>query len=393
MTPIYLDYASTAPMLPEVAEAMRPYWAEKFGNPASAHSFGRQARRAVEDARERIADLLDAFPDEIIFTSGATEANNWALAGLPLPSDAVIVASPLEHPSVDEPLRHLQRRGLHLHQLGVTQEGSVAVTDPLWDTLCGVDLLVVMLVNNETGVIQPVAELTRRFGERVRHFHCDAVQAVGKLPVRFHDLGVTTLSVSAHKFHGPRGIGALLIRRGIRIEPLLRGGHQQLGRRPGTEPVPLIVGMAKALELAEKHRQERWNHVHHLRSCFLDRLQRSASPIHVNGDLERSIPHIVNVSFPGCPGDLLLARLDLTGLACSTGSACSSGSLLPSPVLRAMNLPEDRFKSALRFSFSHLTTETEVVSAAQLIADAVGSLRNPGTAPAHPSRSGRKPIE
>lgn len=376
MTPIYLDYASTAPLLPEVAEAMRPYWTERFGNPASPHSFGRQARRAVEDARERIAALLDAYPDEVVFTSGATEANNWALAGLSLPSDAVIVASPLEHPSVDEPLRHLHRRGLQLHQLPVSSEGTVAADDTLLDSLPAVDLLAVMLVNNETGVIQPVAELSRRFGGKVRHFHCDAVQAVGKLPVRFHELGVTTLSVSAHKFHGPRGIGALLIRRGTRIEPLLRGGHQQLGRRPGTEPVPLILGMAKALELADKHREDRWNHVRNLRSCFLDRLQQSASPIHVNGDLERSIPHIVNVSFPGCPGDLLLARLDLAGLACSTGSACSSGSLLPSPVLRAMNLPEDRLKSALRISFSHLTTETEVVSAADLIAEAVRLIRN-----------------
>ncbi len=393
MTPIYLDYASTATLLPEVAEAMRPYWTERFGNPASAHSFGRQARRAVEDARELIAHLLDAFPDETVFTSGATEANNWALASLPLPKDAIVVASPLEHPSVDEPLRFLHKRGLQLHHLPVTHDGSVAVADTILDKLSSVDLLVVMLVNNETGVTQPVAELAQRFGEKVRHFHCDAVQAAGKLPVRFHDLGVTTLSVSAHKFHGPRGIGALLIRRGTRIEPLLRGGHQQLGRRPGTEPVPLIVGMAKALELAEKHREEHWNHVRNLRSCFLDRLQRSASPIHVNGDLDRSIPHIVNVSFPGCPGDLLLARLDLAGLACSTGSACSSGSLLPSPVLRAMNLAEDRLKSALRFSFSHLTTETEVVSAAQVIADTVSALRNPQTTPGNPSRTSRKPIE
>ncbi|MCS6978383.1 MAG: cysteine desulfurase [Gemmatales bacterium] len=375
MTTIYLDYASTTPLLPEVAEAMRPFWAENFGNPASAHQFGRKARRAVEDARELIAQLLGAYPDEVIFTSGATEANNWAIQGLVPHSAGVLIVSPLEHPSVAEPVQYLTRRGHRLHQLRATREGFIDLADPFLDSLLKADLATVMLVNNETGVVQPVRELVRRLEGRVRFFHGDAVQAVGKMPVHFHDLGVTTLSLSAHKFHGPRGIGALLVRRGTPLQPLFLGGHQQMGKRPGTEPVPLIVGMAKALELAEKQRESRWAHVLDLRTLFLKHLEKQAGPIHVNGCLENSIPYLVNVSFPGCAGDLLLARLDLAGVACSTGSACSSGSLLPSPVLRAMNLPDDLLKSAIRFSFSHVTSEPEVVAAAERVAEAVAALR------------------
>lgn len=374
MTAIYLDYASTTPLLPEVAEAMQPFWSDQFGNPASAHRFGRQARRAVEDARELIASLLDAHPDEVFFTSGATEANNWAIQGL-VNQRAIILTSPLEHPSVTEPIRHLETIGHRVHSLQVTPDGTIDLDDPLLDAVSSAELVACMLVNNETGAIQPIVELRERLSGKVSCIHCDAVQAVGKIPVRFHDLAVTTLSLSAHKFHGPRGIGALLVRRGTRIEPLLRGGHQQMGKRPGTEPVPLIVGLAKALELAVADLDRRRTHVVELRRRFLTRLQESASPLHVNGNLAECSPYIVNISFPGCPGDVLLARLDLAGVACSTGSACSSGSLLPSPALQAMNLPDDLVRSAIRFSFSYLTTPAEVETAADRVAEAVRSLR------------------
>jgi cysteine desulfurase len=221
-----------------------------------------------------------------------------------------------------------------------------------------------------------VEELVTAAGTRIAHLHCDAVQAVGKVPVDFHGLGVSTLSLSAHKFHGPRGIGVLLVRRGVRLKPQLLGGHQQNGIRPGTEPVVLAVGLARALELACAELRQRHTQVARLRESFLQLLSAQAGPVVVNGRAEHSLPHILNVSFPGCPADILLMKLDLAGVACSTGSACSSGSLLPSPVLRAMGLPDALLRSALRFSFSHLTTMEEVHEAGRRIVAAVAELRH-----------------
>jgi cysteine desulfurase len=375
MQPIYLDYASTTPLLPEAAQAMAPFWHDRFGNPSSVHLFGRRARQALEDARECLAHHLGARPDEVVFTSGATEANNLAIHGALEAGPGPIVVSGLEHPSVAAPLSAWQERGCERIELPVTAGGQVAVEhlDHLQGR--GAGLLAVMLVNNETGVIQPVAEVVERVGSWVRHVHCDAAQAAGKLPIHFHRLGVATLSISGHKFHGPRGVGALLVRRGVRLRPLFQGGHQQAGLRPGTEPVVLAVGMARALEIALRDRQQRWDHIRQVRDLFLQELHRSAAPIAINGDLQHSVPYVLNVSFPGCPGDILLARLDLAGVACSTGSACSSGSLLPSPVLRAMGCPPEQLRSALRFSFSHQTTPEEAREAAQRIAAAVRELR------------------
>ncbi len=224
---------------------MRPFAVEAYGNPASAHGFGRQARRGLEDARERIAALLGAHSDEVIFTSGATEANNLALFGLAGDPPAPLLASPVEHPSVLEPLRQLAASGFALDWLPVDGRGVVqtAGSNP------AARLLAVMLVNHETGAVQPVRELAQRVAGRAA-FHCDATQAVGKIPIHFHDLGVTSLALSAHKFHGPKGAGALLLRRGVKLRPRTWGGHQQQGRRPGTEAVPLAVGLAAALELA-----------------------------------------------------------------------------------------------------------------------------------------------
>jgi cysteine desulfurase len=235
-------------------------------------------------------------------------------------------------------------------------------------------LVSVMFANNETGAIQPVAELAARVPPTVA-FHCDAAQAAGKLPLHFHDLSVTSLALSAHKFHGPKGIGALLVRRHARLVPQLMGGHQQRGRRPGTEPVALAVGLARALELAQQEYQTRREHVLHLRSLFLETLVATASPLVLNGPAEGGIPHTLNVSFPGCRADSLLMNLDLAGVACSTGSACSSGSLLPSPVLQAMGVPEDVLHSAMRFSLSALLSEAEVKEAARRIVAVANRLR------------------
>jgi cysteine desulfurase len=368
---IYLDNNATTPLLPPVFEAMRPYLTELFGNPASAHRSGRRARQALEDARERAATLLGAFPDEIVFTSGATEANNLAIFGLAGDPPGHGIASPVEHPSVVEPLQRLRERGFTVDFLTVDCAGVVHAEQLPGLMRADTRLVTVMLANNETGAIQPIARLTAAHSV----FHCDATQAVGRIPVHFHELGAATLSLSAHKFHGPRGVGALLIRRGTKLRPLIHGGHQQRGLRPGTEPVALAVGLAAALDLAEREHAERISRIRMLRKQFLDELRRDAAPVILNGPDEDGVPHTLNLSFPGCRADALLMCLDLDGVACSTGSACSSGSLLPSPVLKAMGLSDERLFSAMRFSLSALLREDEIDEAVRRVTKAVRRLR------------------
>jgi cysteine desulfurase len=377
MDAIYLDNNATTPVLPEVWEAMRPFCGEVFGNPASAHRFGRRARLALEDAREKVASLLEAHADEVLFTSGATESNNLALFGLAGETPGHILASPVEHPCVIEPLNELTRRGSTVERLPVDREGVVPVETVADHLRADTTLVAVMLANHETGAIQPVAELATQTQNRVPGilFHCDAAQAVGRVPVRFHSLGVTSLSLSAHKFHGPKGVGALLLRRGSRLKPVLFGGHQQQGRRPGTEPVALAVGLAIALERAVEEMAVRQEHIRRLRERFLAVVQEKASPVVLNGPGTGGVPHTINLSFPVVQAEALLMNLDLAGVACSTGSACSSGSLLPSPVLQAMGVPDEVLRSAMRFSLSHLLSVEEVEEAAQRIGEAVGRLR------------------
>jgi cysteine desulfurase len=380
MDPLYLDNNATTPLLPAVWDAMRPYLLQDYGNPASAHAFGRRARRALEDSRDRVAALLAAAPDEVIFTSGATESNNLALFGLCGDPPGQLLASPLEHPSVAEPLAQLAQAGFTVTYLPVSRSGSVqpdALPDLLQPTA---RLLTVLLANHETGALQPITTLARQLPAGVV-FHCDAVQAVGKIPVRFHDLGVASLSLSAHKFHGPKGIGALLLGRGSRLRPRTWGGHQQRGQRPGTEPVALAVGLAAALELAVREMDARTAHVLALRRRFLEALRAAADPVVLNGPEEGGIPHTLNLSFPGLKADLLLMSLDLAGVACSAGSACSSGSLLPSPVLRAMGVPAELLTSAVRFSLSPLLSLADIDDAARRISLTVNRLRqaSPGS--------------
>jgi cysteine desulfurase len=372
MDQIYLDNNATTPLLPAVWEAMRPYFLDHPGNPASSHQAGRVARQALEDARERIAQLLDAHPEEVLFTSGATEANNLAIFGLCGTEAGHLLTSPLEHPCVAEPVQQLTTRGFTHTQLPVSREGIVpSGTDGVRpDTR----LVAVMLANHETGAIQPVAQLVAQLGGLVP-FHCDAAAAVGKIPISFRSLDVTSLTLSAHKFHGPKGIGALVIKKHSKLRPLLWGGHQQQGKRPGTEPVPLAVGMAAALELAIHNLDANRRKVQRLRELFLARLQDHAAPVVLNGPEEGGISHTANVSFPGCQADILLMNLDLAGVACSTGSACSSGSLLPSPVLRAMAVPDDVLRSALRFSLSPMLEPREIEDGANRIINVVNRLR------------------
>jgi cysteine desulfurase len=368
MIPIYLDNAATTPLLPAVWEAMRPFAGDVFGNPASAHAAGRRARRGLEDARESVAALLGAFADEVIFTSGATEANNLALLGLVGDPPGHILASSVEHPSVVEPLRHLAASGFHVEWLPVNQCGIVGSDESAKRKREDTRLVAIQWANHETGAIQSTVESDVPF-------HCDATQAVGKIPIDFHRVHATTLALSAHKFHGPKGVGGLLLRRGTKLRPRLFGGHQQQGRRPGTEPVALAVGLATALEFAVRDMDARHATVLQLRRRFLDHLRTHAAPLVVNGPEEGGLPHTLNVSFPRLQADLLLMSLDLAGVACSTGSACSSGSLLPSPVLQAMGVAEDVLRSAMRFSFSFLLGDDEVDEAARRVAEVVNRLR------------------
>ena len=411
---IDLDANATTRLLPAAWEAMQAAF-QQFGNPSSAHAVGRRARQLLEDARERIAHSLGALPEEVIFTSGATEANNLALFGL-IPPNAHVFASPIEHPCVIEPLRQLGA----VEWLPVSAEGIVSVkveerasrSSPGWhrlpagaatadtsheyraleafrleagttqnrleagSTLPEADrtsFVTVMLANHETGAIQPVREIAASLPPGAM-FHTDAAQAVGKIPVHFHDLGVTSLSASAHKFRGPQGVGLLLLKKGTTLHPRTFGGHQQQGRRPGTEPVALVVGMAEALERAVKC----FPNSATARARLWERLHALASPLVLNGPAigsPNALPTTLNVSFPGCRGDLLLMALDLAGVACSTGSACSSGSLLPSPVLQAMGVSDDVLRSALRFSFDPAMELSVLDDAAERIAKVVHKMR------------------
>jgi cysteine desulfurase len=376
MDQIYLDNSASTPLLPEVWEAMRPYGFECAGNPASSHRAGRLARQALEDAREQIAALLDAHADEVLFTSGATEANNLAIFGLSGPGPAHLISSPIEHPCVSEPIRQLIKVGFPHDMLPVDVRGLVVPT-ALPNFLQPESRLVsVMLANHETGAIQPIAELTRALADRHIFFHCDAAAAAGKMAISFKQLGVTSLTLSGHKFHGPKGVGVLLLRRHVKLRPLMFGGHQQHGQRPGTEPVALAVGLATALSLATRDLASRHAKVTELRARFLKSLRADAAPVVTNGpEGDSGLPHTLNLSFPGCRADVLLMNLDLAGVACSTGSACSSGSLLPSPVLQAMRVPDEVLHSAMRFSFSFLLKEVEVDEAARRIVRVVAKVR------------------
>lgn len=377
MERIYLDYNSTTPLSPAAAEAMRPFATEVFGNPASAHFAGRRARQALEDAREHVAALLGADPDEVLFTSGATEANNLAIFGL-AGEPGHVVASPIEHPCVIEPLNQLRNRGYAIDWMPVTARGII-------DNGAGASLIrgdtrlvSLMLVNHETGAIQPVREMAQSLPASVL-LHTDAAQAVGRVPVSFRDLGATALTASGHKFGGPKGVGLLLLKRGTPLRPLLFGGHQQQGRRPGTEPVALAVGMAAALEFAVRHQESNLAKLEALRLRFWQRLRAVAAPVVLNGPGPGSpdvVPTTLNVSFPGCRADLLVIALDLAGIACSTGSACSSGSLQPSPVLEAMGVPDDVLRSAIRFSFGPDLRPAMLDEAADRIGLAVQPMRH-----------------
>ncbi len=373
---IYLDANATTRPFPEVIETVAHHLRMSYANPGSRHAEGRRARRVLEESREKIADLLDATPDEVIFTSGGTEASNMAIFGFASSVPEAIALTAGEHPATIETCRSLSQRGWKLHNLDVDSDGRLLpdqFAELPWESLKLVSLI---LAHNETGVVQDIAPLSDQCRERGVPIHIDAVQAVGKIPISFRDLGATALSLGAHKFHGPRGIGALLLREGVRLTPFQFGGHQEGGRRPGTELVALAAGMARALELCCTEQETRIAKLQSMRDQLEAGLRETCDPVVINSPPEHRLPNTLNISFPGIDGEAALVALDLEGIACSLGSTCASGSAEPAPVLVAMGRDEAVYKSAVRFSLSSDNHPDEIPEAVRRIAGVIRRLRD-----------------
>lgn len=370
---IYLDNNATTPLATEVVTVMCRCLRGNPGNPSSGHSFGISARKAVEDARGQAAALIGSRPEEIIFTSGGTESNNLAIFGIALRHRrGHIITSAVEHPSVLHPLKHLEGMGFRVTRLPVDRYGIVTV-DHLEKALTRDTILItVMHANNETGSIQPVSKIGKIARQRSIPFHCDAAQSAGKIPVHAGRMHADLLTVVPHKFYGPKGVGALFVRAGIELKPLLFGASHEKGIRPGTENVAGIAGLGKAAELAKKELKERVRHMNRLSAYLLSYLKVHIPGIRVNGHPERRLPNTLNLSFPGITGSAMLDRLG-NAVAASTGSACHEGLHTPSPVLKAMGLSSEQALSAVRLSLGRDTTETEIRSAARAIVKAYRS--------------------
>jgi cysteine desulfurase len=367
MDPIYLDYNATTPTHPEVVAAMLPYLTTHFGNPSSSHVYGLTAKKAVETARVQVAALLDCDPDEILFTSGGTEANNLAIRGVASthPSKRHLVTSAVEHPATEQPCKHLETQGWEVTRLAVDQTGTVAAHDVLPLVRGDTSLMTVMLANNETGTIMPVREIAGIVHAKGVLIHTDAAQAVGKIPTRVRELDVDLLSVAGHKLYAPKGVGALYVRRGTPLGPLLLGAGHERGLRPGTESVASIVGLGKACEIARQDMALESQRTLVLRDELWDRLQEAIPSLGLNGHPSQRLPNTLNVSFPGVLGSAVLARAP--GVAASTGSACHAGGESPSAVLTAMGLSAREALGAVRLTLGRGTTAEQVRDAASML--------------------------
>jgi cysteine desulfurase len=372
---IYLDNNATTPVLPEVFEAMRPYFSDQFGNASSIHHHGQHTRAAVEDARESVAALLGCRASEIVFTSGGTEADNLAIAGLVSAGDHVITSS-IEHHAVLLACKHLEESGCEVTVLPVDGRSLVDPADVRRALRPNTKLISVMMANNETGVLQPVVEIGKIAAEAGICFHTDAVQAAAKVQIDVKQIGCHALSISGHKIHAPQGVGALYIRKGTRLRPLFYGGRHERSRRAGTENVPGIVGLGKAAQLA-KAALDRGDDKK--MAAMRDRLQQGilaqVEEAGVNGDGAPRVPNTTNLHFDHIDGEAMVIALDLKGLAVSTGAACSSGAIEPSHVLLAMGLRNDQARASIRFSLGKQTADEEIDTALSLITEAAGRLR------------------
>jgi cysteine desulfurase len=375
---VYLDYNATTPVDRSVLAAMMPYFAEKFGNASSIHSSGQGARDAVDAARESVAALVGAKPSEIVFTSGGTEADNLAIFGTAAASRKSrkhVLTTSIEHHAVLHACQELERQGVEVTYVPVNGQGIVDPDEIRRALRPETILITVMHTNNELGTIQPIAEIGRIAAEADVLFHSDAVQSAGKLPLDVTRLGVDLLSLSAHKFYGPKGVGVLYVRSDTPLEPQFRGGHHERDRRPGTENVPGIVGLGKAAELARTQLTEDAHAIGALRDHLEEALLEQLPAIRVNGNRGGRVPNTTNLLFSCTGGEALVIALDLHGIACSTGAACSSGAVEPSHVLTAIGLSPDEARSSLRFSLGRPTTGKEIDRALGIIPAVVERLR------------------
>lgn len=377
MKQVYLDNNATTRVAPEVIEAMQPFFTELWGNPSSMHAFGGQVRKYVDRAREQVAALLQAEPAEIIFTGCGTESNNTAVRGAleAAAGKLQVITTRVEHPAVLAPCRYLAERGTVVHELSVDAAGQLDVADLGRALKSGPALVSIMMANNETGVLFPIARIAEMVKAAGGLVHTDAVQAVGKLPIDLRRLPVDMLSLSGHKLHAPKGIGVLYVRKGTRIRPLLLGGHQEDNRRAGTENVPYIVGLGKACELARAHLAQEMTAVAALRDRLEAGILATCPDARVNGDPLNRLANTANISFSYIEGESILMDMSDAGIAASSGSACTSGSLEPSHVLRAMGVPFTTVHGSIRFSLSRYTTAAEIEYTLQTLPGVVKRLR------------------
>ncbi|OGL41325.1 MAG: cysteine desulfurase NifS [Candidatus Schekmanbacteria bacterium RIFCSPHIGHO2_02_FULL_38_11] len=375
----YFDYNATTPVHSEVLEAMMPFFKESYGNPSSVHTFGRETRAAVDSAREMVAKILGADASEIVFTSCGSESNNLVLKGLVsfhCKAKNHIITSCIEHPAILSTCSFLEESGYRITYLPVNENGRINLSE-LKEAITDQTLIIsIMHGNNEIGVIQPISEIGGIAGKNGVFFHTDAVQTVGKIPIDVNKINVDFLSLSAHKFYGPKGAGALYVRRGIDMHPLIHGGHQEKSRRAGTENVAGIVGLGKACEIAMRDMDEEFRHLVSLKEKFCKGLMEKIPKIRINCSYENCMPNTLNVGFLAIEGESLLINLDLKGIAVSTGSACSSGSVEPSHVLRAIGVPVGYIQGSLRFSFGRFTTSEDIDYLLEILPPIVEKLRS-----------------
>jgi len=377
MREVYVDNNATTRVAPEVKEAMLPFFDELYGNPSSMHHFGGRVEKYLTQAREQVAEFLGAEPEEIVFTSGGTESDNAAIYGTlaSYPEKRHIVTTKVEHNAVLHYCRYLKKNGYRITELSVDRLGRLNL-DELQKSLTDETAIVsIMYANNETGVIFPIAEIGEIVKSRGIVFHTDAVQAVGKIPIDLSKLPVDFLSLSGHKLHAPKGVGVLYIRKGTRFSPLIIGGHQERGRRAGTENVPYIIGLGKACELAQLFMEEEQTRIRHLRDQLENELLKRIPKSQVNGDRNNRLPNTLNISFESVEGESILLLLSKEGIAASSGSACTSGSLEPSHVLRAMGVPFNVIHGSVRFSLSRYNTEEDIAYIIEKLPPIISRLR------------------
>jgi len=377
MKPIYLDYNASTPILPEVQNAMLPYLQEHFGNPSSSHFFGIKARQALQNARIQVAEMLEAEPNEIIFTSGGTESNNLAIQGAAFANKAKgnhIITSQIEHPAVTEVCRFLETKGFRITYLAVDEFGVVEVEE-LRKELCDETILVsIMQANNEVGTIQPIEEIAEILKGKNIIFHTDAAQSIGKIPVSVQDLGVDLLSLAGHKCYAPKGVGALYIRNGVNLQKILQGAEQEKNLRPGTENVLEIVGLGKAAEMIDYELFSQTKKMQLLKTYFLEKLRSEFPNCKINGHPTKCLPNTINVSFPNQTAAAVLS--ELKKVAASSGAACHSGVDMVSPVLLAMKVPPNCIEGAIRFSFGWQTTKAELDEAVSSLKEVINRNAN-----------------